>query len=141
MEQKILDFVTKEKIACFSVLLTDKSPHSATLHFSHANDPFTLYFSTENTSRKCQALLTGETSKASVVIGFSEQEWITFQMDGEAKLVTESELPNVQKIHYAKHPGSEKFKDDPATVFIAFTPSWYRYTDYNTEPVTYITNS
>ncbi len=83
------------------------------------------------------ALLKGEESKASVVLGFSEEEWITLQMDGEVRAILDKdELEKVHKIHYAKYPDSKKWKDDPSTIFLAFTPNWWRYTDYNTKPPT-----
>lgn len=96
-----------------------------------------LYFGTENTSVKCQALLNGNPLKGSVVVGFSEEEWITLQMDGEVSaIVNKDELRAVHNIHYQKHPDSEKYKDAPATIFLKFMPKWWRYTDFNTKPET-----
>lgn len=96
-----------------------------------------LYFSTENTSRKCKGLLNGETVKGSVVVGLSEEEWITLQMDGEVTaIVDKAELEKIHQIHYTKHPSSAKYKEEPETIFLAFTPTWWRYTDYNTKPLT-----
>lgn len=58
-------------------------------------------------------------------------------MDGEAVVISdEVELDKVHEIHYLKHPDSEKYKDDPATIFLKFTSDWWRYTDYNTKPET-----
>lgn len=131
MDPKILNFLNNNRVSIFTTLLSDGSPHSAALHYSHIEEPLTLYFSTENTSRKCQDLLTGKTVKASVVVGFSEQEWITLQLNGHARLVSDSlELKSAKAIHYPKHPNSQKFENDPSTVFLAFTPTWYRYTEF-----------
>ena len=135
MDSKILNFLNNNRVSVFTTLLPDGSPHSAALHYSHVEEPLTLYFSIENTSRKCQDLLTGKTVKASVVIGFSEQEWITIQMDGSARLVSDSlELQSAKAIHYPKHPNSQKFENDPATVFLAFIPTWYRYSEFKSAP-------
>ena len=112
------------------------------MHYSHSDKPFELYFSTENTGRKCEALLDGNPTSASVVIGFSEDEWIIVQMDGEVKAVLDpSELKTMQAIHYLKHPDSAKYKDDPSTIFLKFTPKWWRYTDYNYEPATILSSN
>lgn len=136
-DKKVLDFLTNHRVCSLTTLLKDKSPHAAALHYSHSNEPLELYFSTENTSRKCEALLEGKSTQASVVIGFSEEEWITVQMDGEVSVVSEpKELRTIQSIHYAKHSTSAKYKDDSATMFLKFTPKWWRYTDYNTNPIT-----
>ncbi len=141
MDPKIIEFISTQKISALTTMLTDGMPHAAALHYSHRNDPMELYFSTENTSRKAQALLDGKSSKAAVVIGFSEEKWIALQMEGEVvTIMDKEELSRIHSVHYKKHPGSEKYKDDPATIFLKFTPTWFRYTDYNTAPLTIITN-
>ncbi len=141
MDPKILEFLKNHRVCSLTTLLPDGSPHAAALHYSHQDSPLELYFSTENTSRKCLGLLKGETVKASVVVGFSEEEWITLQLDGEVQAVSDSEeLGKIQAIHYAKHPGSAKYKDDPVTIFLKFNAAWWRYTDYNTCPVTVISS-
>lgn len=123
MDKKVFDFLTKHRVCSLTTLLPDGSPHAAALHFSHKENPLTLYFSTENTSRKTTGLLKGEVVKGSVVVGFSEEEWITLQMDGEVKAILDkAELAEVHKVHYAKHPTSEKYKDEPATIFFGFYP-------------------
>lgn len=123
MDKKVLDFLASHRICSLTTLLSDGSPHAAALHYSHKDEPLELYFSTENTSRKCQALLDGKTVKASVVVGFSEEEWITLQMDGDVRAILDkNELTPIQTIHYAKHP------------------TWWRYTDYNTKPLTIISS-
>ena len=141
MDTRIIDFLTKHRVCALTTLLPDGSPHSAALHYSHTENPLALYFSTENTSRKCQGLLQGQTVTGSLVIGFSEEEWITLQMDGEVKAISNSEeLKNIHEIHYTKHPNSEKYKNEPETIFLTFVPSWWRYTDYNTDPVTILSS-
>ena len=135
MDPKILDFLTKNRVCSLTVLLPDGSPHASALHCSHKSDPLTLFFSTENTSKKTQGLLDGKSAKASVVIGFSEEEWITLQMDGDIKAVFNPEdLKSIKAIHYLKHPDSKQYENAPETLFLSFTPSWWRYTDYNTDP-------
>jgi general stress protein 26 len=140
MDSKVLDFLTNHRVSSLTTLLKDGTPHGAALHYSHKSDPLTLYFSTENTSRKCQRLLNGESVKAAVVIGHSEEEWLTLQMEGEVKIVPKNELEEVQKIHYKKLPSSEAWKNDPTTVILAFTPTWWRFTDLNTEPYTILSS-
>ncbi len=141
MNSKVLDFLTKHRVCSLTTLLKDGSPHAAALHYSHKNKPLELYFSTENTSIKTQALLDERSTKASVVIGFSEEEWITLQMDGEVKAIPDlDELKKIHTIHYRKYPDSERYKTDPATIFLKFTPNWWRYTDYNTDRPTILSS-
>ncbi len=131
MDKKVLGFLSKQRVCSLTTLLKDGSPHAAALHYSHKDKPLEVYIQTENTSRKCQALLTGKSVKSSFVAGFSEKEFKTLQMDGDVKTVRDKkELVKIHKIHYKKHPGAKKWKDDPATIFLVFKPKWYRYTEY-----------
>jgi general stress protein 26 len=134
MVQEVLDYLESSRVSSLTILRKDGMPHSAALHYSYKDDPLTFYFSTENTSRKCEAILDGTTALASLAIGFDEKNWLEFQADGEVRLVNSEELVEVQNIHYKKNPHSEKFKDDPSTVFLAFTPKWWRFSDMNSWP-------
>lgn len=137
----MLDFLAKERVCALVVTLPDGTPHAAAMHYSHAADPLIIYTQTENTSRKCQGLLAGQPVTASVVVGFSEQDWLTLQMDGQISLILDQErLPAIHQLHYAKHPQAEQYKSDPVTVFLEFTPTWWRFTDFKTTPPTIITS-
>ena len=142
MNKTIFDFLSGNRVCALSVLLPDGSPHAAAVHFSHQAEPLELYISTQKTSRKCQALQGGGLAKASMVVGFSEEEWITLQMDGEVAAITDpAQLEAAQAIHYTKHPNSAQYKNDPETMFLRFTPNWWRYSDFNTKPMTVIGSS
>lgn len=131
IDAKVLKFLGKHRVCSLTTLLKDGSPHAAALHYSHGGSPLEIYMSTENTSRKCEALLGGKFVRGALVIGFSEEEFKTLQMDGKVKAVKDKkELAKIHKIHYAKLPDAEKWKDDPATLFLVFTPKWWRYTEY-----------
>ncbi len=138
MNPKIIEYIRKERICVLSVVQADGTSHSATVHFSHEENPLSLFIQTSNTSEKAKPFLKGETSKASMVIGFSEQEWLTLQMKGDMKIITDPEaLEKAFKTHYKKHPEAEKRKG-PDTVILQFTPTWLRYTDFTTRPKTVI---
>ena len=79
MNQKILDFITNHRVCSLTTILPDGSPHSAAMHYSHSVDPLTFYFSSDNESKKFQGLVKNNTGKASMIIGFSEEEWLTLQ--------------------------------------------------------------
>ncbi len=138
MNPEVLGFLSHHKICSLTTLLLDGSPHAAVLHYSHTTNPLTIYVGTENTSRKMEALVKNKSGKASLVIGFSDEEWKTLQMDGDVHVISPEEAEKIQAIHYKKHPGAEKFKNNPETIFIKFTPSWWRYSDYTTNPPTFI---
>lgn len=133
---KILNFLEKYRVGVVSVPLKDENVHSATVHYSHKISPLKIYIQTSNDTLKAQPFLKGEVEKGAFVIGFSEDEWLTLQMHGEIKAVFEqNELEKIYKIHYKKHPNAEQYKG-PNTIFLEFTPTWWRYTDFNTDPET-----
>ena len=137
MNQQIKDFLKKERVGAFSIVLLDGSPHVAIVHYSHTENPLKFFIQTSNKSVKFSPFVSGGTAKAAMVIGSSEKDWLTFQMRGNARAVTNpEELDSIYQIHYPKHPDAEKWKDDPETAFIGFTPTWWRFTDYNTTPET-----
>ena len=131
MNQEVLDFLNKNRVCALAVCLPNGSCHNATMHYSHQADPLIIYIQTENTSLKCNSLISGQSTKASIVIGFDEQTMQTLQIYGDIKIVSDKDsLTKIYDLHYTKHPHAEQYKNDPATVFLAFTLAWWRYSDY-----------
>lgn len=111
------------------------------MHFSHQVEPLKIFIQTTNTSEKVKGILNGEIGKASIVIGFSEKDWLTLQIRGTIKVVSDlGQLQEIYKIHYAKHPDAEQYKNNPSTIFLEFMPTWWRFTDFNTNPETIISS-
>lgn len=138
MNPVISNFLMKEKVGVLSVILADGTPHSATMHYSYKDEPFKIYIQTSNTTLKAQPFLNGEVGKGAMAIGFSEEDWLTLQIHGDIRIISgHEELEEVYKIHYKKNPDAEQYKG-PKTVFLEFTPNWWRYTDFNTDPETII---
>ncbi len=135
MNDEVLNFLKVERISVLTVLMPDGSLHSASLHFSFDNNSSpVIYFSTDKDSRKCEFLKNSKSTKGSFVIGFSETDWKTLQIDGEVFLVEGDEILAAKKVHYEKNPGSKKFENDPATTFLKLVPSWWRYSDLSIHP-------
>lgn len=132
MDSRILDLVARERVSVMAVCLPDGTVHAAALHYSHRNDPFAIIIGTETTTRKAQGLEDGRPAKASVVIGFDENQMVTVQMDGEVRMAIDpEELKQIKAIHYVKHPGAKKYDGEPANCFLIFTPTWWRYSEFN----------
>ena len=140
MEPEVIKFLERNRVCSLTTLLLDSTPHSAAVHYSNAIDAqgnVKLYFSVDTEQRKSQLLNVQSHSPASVAIGFSEEEWITLQLEGTVNVIKDATLiQQAQQIHYTKVPTSEKFKDYPTTIFLEFNISWWRYTDFNTDPIT-----
>lgn len=140
MDQQTLDFLLTHKICCLTTLLPDGTPHSSVMHYSFTQQPFELYLSTHKNSRKCQALMDGG-SKGSVVIGFSEEEYATFQLEGTVEMITgKSRIEHAREIYYKSNPQASEYKEDPEIVFLVFKPSWWRYANYKTQPATFLSS-
>lgn len=129
MDQKVVDFLSKERMAVLVIVLPDGTPHTAAMHFVYKNDA--IYFSTHAKSKKVEGLTS---AKASVTIGFSEQNWVTLQMNGSIEK-TES----VKDLILTKYPESAKYMDEKI-IFLKFTSSWWRFTDFTTQPPTIVEN-
>lgn len=138
MNPLALNLLHKERVCVLSVTLPDGSPHVAVVHYSQQIDPVKIFIQTSPTTKTDAIQKKGGSAKAAVVVGLSEEEFVTLQMRGDIRIVSNAqELEAIYKVHYAKQPQAEKYKG-PDTIFLAFTPTWWRYTDFNTEPETVI---
>lgn len=130
MKQEILDFIKTERICVLAVEMLDGSPHSATVHFAHTENPLTFLFRTHRNYRKSEPLFGREISRASIVIGFDENNMKTFQVDGEVRLVRDDERASFNEVYLGKFLEKKQKDDDPTSVSFVFVPTWWRFTDW-----------
>lgn len=135
LDSSVIDFINTNRIAVLAVLDKNGKPHAATVHFSAQPDSLEIYVATNRNSKKCEVMLAHDHVDASVTIGFSEESCVTLQLDGTAQIITdETEKSDFIKLHYSKFPEHSKRADAPETAFIKFTPTWWRFSDYNQKP-------
>lgn len=104
------------------------------MHYSQITDPVKLFIQTSPTVKTNAIQEKGGIAKAAVVVGLSEADFVTLQMRGDVRIVSDTaDLENIYKIHYAKHPKAAKQKG-PHTLFLEFVPTWWRYTDLKSDP-------
>lgn len=127
MEQEMLEYVRSQRVGVLSVELLDGSPHGATVHFAHTEDPLSFIFLTERAYKKCEAILEKGSVRASFVLGTDEGNMKTLQLDGDVKLINDKEL---EEIYFNKFPDKKEVYDGPDDIFLLFTPRWWRYTDW-----------
>jgi len=132
MKQEVLDYLKTQTICVLAVEMNDGSPHGATVHFAHNEDPFMFFFETDREYRKSEPLLKKEVTRATLVIGVDEKNKITFQLDGEVRLLKEDEKELFNRVYFSKFPNKEKKIADPNSLFFVFIPTWWRFTDYTT---------
>lgn len=132
MPEEVIDFINSQFLSVLAVEMMDGSPHGATVHFAFSESPLMFLFETHRPYRKCEALFGRPASRASLVIGFDEDNRKTLQMDGEVRLIdTDSERILFNKIYFKKFPKKKEKSNDPNFVFFSFVPSWWRYTDWD----------
>lgn len=119
-------------------MLSGGQPHSATLHYCFDEKSGCFYFLTEESSRKVQELSSG-LSKSSLVIGFSEEEWTTLQLEGEIGKTFDNEREKAVEVFHQKFR-NDKSKLTEDNVFLKFTPSWWRYTELKRDPMLIISS-
>jgi general stress protein 26 len=127
MNQEIIDYISSNNIGVIAVEMLDGSPHGATVHFAHANDPLSFIIMTERSYRKSEAILKNGTTRASFVIGVNENEMRTMQMDGNIKLTDDQTLLDT---YFKKFPKKQSSYEPPDDIFLIFTPKWWRFTDF-----------
>jgi hypothetical protein len=124
----LLAFLSSQRVGVLAVRMLDGTPHGATVHFSHVSDPLIFAFETDDRYRKYEPLATGEPVPASFVTGFVEGASKTAQFDGVAQLV-DSASPHVAR-YLEKFPEKKAKASGEHVVWLTFTPSWWRFTDW-----------
>lgn len=133
MKKEVVDFITSHNIGCLTTEIKE-GIHAAAVHITFVPDRDIFLIQTNLDSRKCELLREQNECKASLVIGFSEEEWKTFQADGTVRLLNDAEeRKRFSEIRQKQYP-SPDYTDDPEVAFLEFTPNWWRYTDSNTKP-------
>ncbi len=130
MHQEIFDYLKTQRVGVLAVEMLDGSPHAATVHFAHTEDPFVFYFETYRDYRKAEPLYGRDVTRASFVVGSDERNMKTLQLDGTVVLLKSEEKAVFDSIYLGKFPEKVKKSEDPKFVFFKFTPTWWRFTDW-----------
>ena len=138
MDRRVQEFLKTHRISVLSISQSDGAVHAAALHYSFATD-ISFFFITEKESEKCKSLLDGSTRAAAVVIGLSEEEFVTFQADGQVVMITDVKHPGWD-VYIDKYPTRSRAKLSEDYVLLQFVPSVWKYQDIKTDPKTKITS-
>lgn len=130
MRQEILDYLKTEKVGVLAVEMLDGSPHAATVHFAHTEDPFIFFFETYPDSRKAQPILAKESVRASFVVGSNEKSTKTLQLDGTVQALKASEETFFREVYLSKFPEKGQKASGKKYLLFLFTPTWWRFTDW-----------
>ena len=108
----------------------DGSPHGATVHFAHTEEPLIFYFETYPEYRKAEPLLKNASTRTSFVIGSDESNMKTFQLDGTARLIKDDEKQKFENVYLTKFPEKRGKYEQGKFVTFLFEPTWWRFTDW-----------
>ncbi len=141
MDQKVVDFLTGERVSALAVMMPDGTSHGAAMHFCFDPAQNSIYFLTEATSEKCRAVALGKTALASVVVGFDEKDnKVTVQLDGQLRQVLKAaELEKLKAVYFTKFADAKKY-DSPESAYLEFSIGKWKYSDYRTHPEQIITS-
>ncbi len=135
MDERVVKFLKRHRIAVLTTLVAGGQPHSASLHYAFNQNPFYLVFWTGSGTRKLNNMQENKSSKGSVVIGFSEEEWLTMQMEGEVKWITDANEQNeIWPCYAEKYDERKEYKDTQDSALLKFTPAWWRYSEVKPLP-------
>ena len=121
IDKKILDFISKHRISVLTTLLAGGSPHSASMHFATGTENLDFIFFTKEKSRKCEHFETNKDYPASLVVGFSEEEWTEIQMEGTIKKLPRDNSEDEIKTFASKYDGAQI---DNEHGVLKCTPKW-----------------
>jgi uncharacterized protein YhbP (UPF0306 family) len=131
MHPEIKSYLEEQRVGVLAVTMPDGTPHGATIHYAHSEEPLKFIFLTTPSSRKAEAFMDGKKSKATFVVGTDEETMKTFQLDGEVELVPEAEEETIAEIYVTRFPEKSDFiQKHGDVVYFTFTPTWWRYSDF-----------
>ncbi len=135
MDSFIANFLKSQKVCVLSVMLPDGHIRGAAMHYAFDSDTQKIYMMTRSGSTKMQGLKKpGDSVEASVVVGFSEEEWTTMQIQGVVKKTEGADMVRAVEV-YSKvfgEAGSGDEKKDAAV--LEFDIRWWRYSKFKPEP-------
>lgn len=125
MKEEMITFIQSQKIGVLAVQLLDGYPHASAMHFAFHEESFSFIFLTSSHYKKCEPLKENGSAHASFVVGVSEEEMKTAQLDGELTFIDNDKLES-----YFFEVFPDKKDKHPDDILLVFTPHWWRYTDW-----------
>ncbi len=130
--QNIFEYLKTQRTGVLALEMLDGSPHAATLHFAHSENPLIFYFQTHSESRKAEPILNNKITKATFVVGANESEMKTLQIDGIVELIKPEEKEAYTQVYLGKFPEKLEKSNNPKFISFKLTPTWWRFTDFKT---------
>lgn len=131
IKKRVLRFIKKHHIGVLATVTSGGKPEAAVIEFAETDD-LELIFDTFTTYRKYKNIQ--HNPNVAFVIGWDEN--ITVQYEGTVKELKGKELGKYKKIYFIKNPDAEKWQKYEEIAYFKIKPTWIRYRDGNTDPIT-----
>lgn len=128
--ENVINYINQNRVGVLTLEMLDGAPHGSTVHFAYDQDTNIFFFETSLGYKKSEVLLGKEKTRASLVIGVTESEMKTLQIDGEVRLLKDDEKDLFDKVYFAKFPDKKEKNFGKPIVLFLFTPTWWRFTDW-----------
>ena len=132
-------FLQSHSLMSLSYVGPEQKPHSAVVEYVLTDDGEIL-FSTFKDKRKYEWLR--QNSAVSIVVGWTFDENITVQYEGQAEELHGTDLLRLAKYYFHILPDAKRFAEAFAHLgelaFFKISPRWVRYSDFNPTPWTII---
>lgn len=129
-KEQLYHFIQQHKLAVIATINNERKPESAVVGIA-VTPELEIIFDTVNTSRKYQNILPA--SDISFVIGWDNET--TLQYEGVATLLPEG-ASKYKEVYFTTFPdGRERADTWLGLVHFKVTPTWIRYSSFNTPQV------
>jgi general stress protein 26 len=128
-QNKILSALKKNSLSVISTADLSGKTESAVMMYA-VKDDLSLIMCTAPEARKLKNLVVNP--QVSVAIGGFQKD-PSLQIDGTAKILSDSDRPQAMALMLSQHPEMKDFGIESET-FISITPNWVRYIDYSQDP-------
>lgn len=128
-KQEIFDFITAQPRMVLSTVTKDGASSSAIMGFG-VTENFEIVFGTFEYMRKVENMHLNP--MVSIVTGFDQTG--TIQYEGTVRQLEGPEVDRYAEYHFAKHPRSRRYKNEPGQIYFLITPTWIRFTEVTYTP-------
>ena len=122
-------YIAKSRLGVLGSLGPGGRPQSSLLGIA-VTGQLEILFDTVKSSRKYGNLI--DRPYCSFAIGWEGEQ--TVQYEGEAEVLTGSELARLQPIYFERWPECRAHLTWPEIVYFVVRPRWIRYSDYDRQP-------
>ena len=126
---ELLGFLRRYKLMVQASVAESGRPQAAVVGFA-VSDRLELVFDTLESTRKYVNLRADP--RVALVVGWDHEA--TCQLEGPADFPSGSELERIRECYFSVYPDGRERLAWPGITHVRVIPTWYRYSDYTSDP-------